>query len=137
MQLCQTSKGHVGLVSKKGGTILESKDEEFPSARRNHNLSASNSALSESADSSILYSFEDQGKSPNENGREVGLDKLVDRAEEEWDSGQTDRMVKEYEVLDRKGGKVHLSARKGKTRGSQSQGESEAAEVEYEGFEVI
>lgn len=119
--------GHVRPVTKKDRSIVEYREEG----------DGSRPSIDLTDDSAILYSFEDQGKSPNANGREVGLDELVDRAEEEWENGQTDRMVKEYEVLDRKGGKVHLSAKKEKVRGSQSQGEREVAKDEDEGFEVV
>ena len=123
--------GHIGRSARKNNIVLES---DYVSGRPG--LATSGSNLVESIDSDILYSFETRVKSPNTNGREVSLDELVDRAEEEWESGKIDRMVKEYEVLDIRGGKVRLSTKKGKARGSQSQGESEV-ENEDEEFEVI
>ncbi|KIN01185.1 hypothetical protein OIDMADRAFT_19147 [Oidiodendron maius Zn] len=121
--------GLIGRTTRKNDVILES-DE----AAGKPGLATSSSNLTESVDSDILYSFEKQVKSPNSKGREVGLDELVDKAEEEWESGKIDRMVKEYEVLDRRGEKVWLGTRKGKDRGSQNHGGSE---VEDEGFEVV
>ena len=121
--------GHIGRSTRKNDVILES-DE----AAGKPCLATSSSNLTESVDSDILYSFEKQVKSPNSKGREVGLDELVDKAEEEWESGKIDRMVKEYEVLDRRGEKVWLRTRKGKDGGGQNHGE---CEVEDEGFEVV
>jgi hypothetical protein len=124
-------EGHIGRAGRKNDVVLESDDGSGKPA-----LVTSSSNLAESVDSDILYSFEKQVKSPNAKGREIGLDELVDRAEEEWESGKIDRMVKEYEVLDRRGAKVRLSTKKGKSRGTQSQGESEV-ENEDDGFEVL
>lgn len=136
VQLRHDADSLAGRVSRKVDAVLESRDEASLSVSGKAELATSASILEDSVDSAILYSFEKQRASPNAEGREVALDELVDRAEDKWESGKIDRMVKEYEVLGREGEKVRLSARKGKARGSQSQGESDVAD-EDEDFEVI
>jgi hypothetical protein len=72
------------------------------------------------SDAEILYSFDNKGPSPGDNGRTVDLGGLVELAEQKWVSEQTERIVKgEYEVLDNEGEKTVIS--KGKKRGSPKQ----------------
>jgi hypothetical protein len=131
--------GHTGRVARAADATLESRDRASASGPAKLDRTFSKSMLDDGADKDILYSFEKQRSSPNANGKEVALDTLVDKAEEKWESEKTDRMVKEYEVLDRKGEKVRMSAKKGKEREShsQSQEESKGSGIEDEDFEVI
>jgi len=67
-----------------------------------------------------MYSYDNKGASPGVKGRAVGLDALVDQAEQKFNSKMTEKMVKsEYEVLDEQGETTVLS--KGKKKGSPKQ----------------
>lgn len=62
-------------------------------------------------ESSIMYSFD----APSAPRKAVGLDGLVDKAEKEWKSRETDRIVRnEYAVLDNLGEFSVISKGKGK-----------------------
>lgn len=134
--------GNTGRLHRKVDAALESNDEIALAESKNTDLPTPFTMLIESADSEILYSFDKEGRSPNENGTEVGLDSLVDRAEEKWESRQTERMVKEYEILNSIGETERLRRRKCRSRAGQVQ-EEEMKEGEQggtendEGFEVI
>jgi hypothetical protein len=71
-----------------------------------------NTARSPSIDSGIMYSF-DQATSPR---NAVGLDGLVEKAEQEWKSRETDNILKkEYEVVNEAGETTVLAqGKKGK-----------------------
>jgi len=91
-------------------------------------------------DDEILYSFDNKGPSPGNNGRTVDLGGLVDLAEQKWASEQTERIVKgEYEVLNNEGEKTVLT--KGKKRGSPKQRATpmvvKSVVDEDDGFELI
>jgi hypothetical protein len=130
---------NVGRISRKVDAVFESHDEASlptPDPVTPSFVSA------ESSESGILYSFDKERKSPSENGREVGLDKLVERAEKKWESVQIDTIVKEYEVLDKDGATLRLGAKRGKGRVGQERGGMNDGQVEdegnrNEGFEVV
>jgi len=82
----------------------------------NNTDSAIQTALQNSADGDILYSFDNKGPSPSDKGRAVDLGGLVDLAEKKWVSEQTDKIVKgEYEVLDLEGEPTMIKTKKGKS----------------------
>jgi hypothetical protein len=86
-----------------GENLSRSLLELLPQHSNNTN-SAIQTALRDSEDAEILYSFDNRGPSPGAKGREVDLGGLVDSAEKKWVSAQTDKIVKgEYEVLDLEG----------------------------------
>jgi hypothetical protein len=128
------SGGNLGRLHRKADAVLESHDEASLAKFTNADLPTPNAMLKESGDSGILYSFDKEGKIPNEDGREIRLDELVDRAEEKWESRRMDRMVREYEVLNEEGETVRLSATRKKARGGSRQ-EREVNEAEISGLE--
>jgi hypothetical protein len=92
------------------------------------------------SDAEILYSFDQVGPSPNTSGRKVGLEGLVDKAEQKWMSDQTEKIVRgEYEVLDVEGETTVL--KKGKRSPKQKAIKNQPAMVkdveEDDGFELI
>lgn len=89
------------------------------------------------ADAETFYSFDNKGASPNEYGRTVGLEGLVERAEKKWVSEQTEKIIRgEYEVLDAEG--EITSFKKGKKSPKQKANKTQPAHVEDEdGFELI
>ncbi|CAL3967987.1 hypothetical protein PZA11_006963 [Diplocarpon coronariae] len=104
-------------LAHKAEAVLEAKDHTSATLSKslldllpqhsNNTESAIHMALRESAgaaDAEILYSFDNKGPSPGNQGRKVDLGGLVDRAERRFLSEQTDKIVKgEYEVLDNDG----------------------------------
>lgn len=86
-----------------GENLSRSLLELVPQHSNNTNM-AIQTALRDSEDAEVLYSFDNKGPSPGNKGREVDLGGLVDLAEKKWVSAQTDKIVKgEYEVLDSEG----------------------------------
>jgi len=78
--------------------------------------SAIQTALCDSADGEILYSFDNKGPSPSNKGRAVDLGGLLDLAEKKWVAEQTDKIVKgEYEVLDLEGEPTVIKGKKGRS----------------------
>lgn len=115
---------------------LESKDEVSGFKPTRAEIALSRRQTGENADADILYSFEKRRASPNADGEASALDTLVDRAEEKWENGKIDRIVKEYEVLDKEGEKVRLSAKKGKGKEQEDQQEGNVGIGDDE-YEVI
>jgi hypothetical protein len=72
------------------------------------------------SDDGIFYSFDNKGKSPEQNGRPVDLGGLVEQAEKKFLAEQTEKIVKgEYEVIDGQG-EITVLGKKGK-KGSPKQ----------------
>jgi hypothetical protein len=128
------SGGNLGRLHRKADAVVESHDEASLAQFTNADLPTPNAMLKENGNSGILYSFDKEGKSPNEDGREIGLDALVDRAEEKWESRRMDRIVREYEVLNEEGETVRLSATRKRARGGPRQ-EAVVDEAEISGLE--
>jgi hypothetical protein len=79
--------------------------------------SPSTSTRTASTDSGVLYSFD----APTTPRKVVGLNSLVEKAEMEWQSRETDKIVRdEYEILDESGEVKAMTKGKGK-RGSPRQ----------------
>lgn len=100
-------------------------------------LAIRRSVASDQAD--ILYSFDNRGPSPGDQGRNVDLGGLIDLAEQKFLSEQTDKIVKgEYEVLDHEGETTVIG--RGKARRSPKQKAVKTARpvvVDDDGFEFI
>lgn len=93
---------------------------ELLPSHSNNAQSAIHTAIRESADAQILYSFDSKGPSPSGKGVDIDLGGLVDIAEKKWANEQTDRILKgEYEVLDHDGETTVLG--KGKYKKSPKQ----------------
>jgi hypothetical protein len=94
-------------VSRHIDAVLESQDPK--------DASLSNPGLS--IPDIIPQEREETGSlEEDEEGREVELKKLVEEAEEKWESGRTEKIVQEYEILDRDGEKMKLSRKRAKGR---------------------
>jgi hypothetical protein len=92
------------------------------------------------AHAETLYSFDNAGPSPNEFGRKVGLEGLVEKAEKKWVSEQTEKIVRgEYEVLDEEG--ETTTFKKGKKSPKQKAIKTQPAVLKEaeddDGFELI
>jgi hypothetical protein len=73
--------------------------------------SPSTSTRTSSIDSGVLYSFD----APSTPRKVVGLNSLVEKAEKEWQSRETDKIVRdEYEILDESGETKIMTKGKGK-----------------------
>lgn len=130
---------NIGRISRKVDAVLESHDQaSLPTL----DPATPSFVWAESAESGILYSFDKELKSPSEDGREVVLDQLVERAEKKWEIVQIDAIVKEYEVLDKEGATLRLGSKRGKGRASEEQDRTNDERLEdernrNEGFEVV
>jgi len=100
------------------------------------NITASpiHTAIRASSDD-ILYSFDNKGTSPGQEGREVGLEGLVEQAEKKFMERQVERIVKgEYEVIDDQGEVAVLSGKKGKRSPKQRAVKTEGSMVVQSGL---
>ncbi|RDW77194.1 hypothetical protein BP6252_05247 [Coleophoma cylindrospora] len=85
----------------------------------------------------VLYSYDNNGASPNGNGRSVDLGCLVEQAEKKWKNEQTEKIVRgEYEVLDLEGETTVLPKAKGKKSPKQKVQVVKDV-VDDDGFELI
>ncbi|PSS18475.1 hypothetical protein M430DRAFT_35000 [Amorphotheca resinae ATCC 22711] len=98
-------------VSRHIDAVLESQDLKDASSLSNPGLSIPDIIPQERGETGVGDGLEE-----HEEGREVELKKLVEEAEEKWESGRTERIVKEYEILDRDGERMKLSGKRGKGR---------------------
>jgi len=101
-------------------------------------------SLSQNGDAEILYSFDNKGPSPGEQGRQVDLGGLVEQAEQKWAAEQTERIVRgEYEVLNEEGETMTVSKSKFKKSPKQGAIKNQPSTVkrlqgeEDDGFELI
>jgi hypothetical protein len=86
-----------------------------------------------SVDSGVLYSFD----APTTPRKVVGLNSLVEKAEMEWLSRETDKIVRdEYEILDERGEVKVMAKGKGK-KGSPRQRAQVVVEDDEDDWETI
>jgi hypothetical protein len=114
-------------IVRKAGAVNEAKDSPLSKSLLDllpshvNNVDTPVQTMIRENDAEVLYSY-DTVKSPGARGRELTLGGLVDMAEREWTSQQTERIVKgEYEVLDHEGESTVISSGKGNKRGSPKQ----------------
>jgi hypothetical protein len=95
--------------------------------------SPSTSTRTSSIDSGVLYSFD----APSTPRKVVGLNSLVEKAEMEWRSRETDNIVRnEYEILDESGEVKVMAKGKGK-KGSPRQRAQVAVVEDEDDWETI
>ena len=138
-------------LGRSGGRVAQKSDAHFDSRdgplsrsllellpQHSNNTNSPIHTAIRSSDSEILYSFDNKGPSPSDNGIKVVLEGLVEKAEQKWVAEQTEKIVRgEYEVLDGQGETTVL--RKGK-RSPKQKAAKQIAIVEAEeddGFELI
>ncbi|RDW64062.1 hypothetical protein BP5796_10564 [Coleophoma crateriformis] len=105
---------------------------------KNTTESAVNVVKDEWAVPGVLYSYDNNGASPNSNGRSVDLGCLVEQAEKKWKNEQTEKIVRgEYEVLDLEGESTVLPKAKGKKSPKQKVQVVKDVVDDEDGFELI
>jgi hypothetical protein len=107
-----------GRVSRKQDALIEASSVQPLSKSLFDILPPSSTSLrprNPSIDAGVQYSF-DAAASPR---KSVMFGSLVEKAEKEWNSRETDKIVQEYEILDSSGENTWVS--KGKKKGGNSQ----------------
>lgn len=109
---------HRARIARKEDALREVSSPTLSRSLADLLPSTSTSARTSSIDSGVLYSYD----APSTPRKVVGLNSLVEKAEMEWQSRETDKIVRdEYAVLDESGEIKVLTKGKGKKGSSPKQ----------------
>jgi hypothetical protein len=125
---------HIARIARKEDALKESSSGTSLSRSLGDLLPGTSATSNSSFDSGVLYSYD----APTTPRKVVGLNSLVEKAEMEWQSRETDKIVRdEYAVLDESGEVKVMPKGKGKKGSPKQRAQLVVARDEDDEWETI